>query len=86
MVEMLWEAHDPPGVLKERFGFGDAVAAGHWVAATVHEHWGIRVDSCERIVISAGNALAWVTTPSGRLLAKWSVVPSVSHACRRLLG
>jgi hypothetical protein len=28
-----------------------------------------------RIVMSAGNALAWVDTPSGWLLAKWSVVP-----------
>jgi homoserine kinase type II len=26
-------------------------------------------------VISDHNALAWVGTPSGRLLAKWSVVP-----------
>jgi hypothetical protein len=25
--------------------------------------------------MSGGNALAWVGAPSGRLLAKWSVVP-----------
>jgi homoserine kinase type II len=25
--------------------------------------------------MSAGNALAWAGTPSGRLLAKWSVLP-----------
>ena len=75
VVEMLWEPDDPHGVLEERFGFADAVSAGHWVAATVHEHWGIRIDSCERIVISDRNALAWATTPSGRLLAKWSVAP-----------
>jgi len=74
---MLWETHDPHGVLEERFGFAGAVAAGSWVAATVHKHWGIRVDSCERIVISDRNALAWVTTPSGQLLAKWSVAPAV---------
>ena len=75
-LEMLWETHDPHGVLEERFGFAGAVAAGSWVAATVHKHWGIRVDSCERIVISDRNALAWVTTPSGQLLAKWSVAPA----------
>jgi homoserine kinase type II len=74
-VEMLWETHDPHGVLEERFGFGDAVSAGRWVAATVHEHWGIRIDSCERIVMSDRNALAWVTTPSGDLLTKWSIAP-----------
>lgn len=74
-LEMLWEAHDPRGALEERFGFRDAVSAGRWVAATVHEHWGIRIDSCEQIVISDRNALAWVTTPSGRLIAKWSVAP-----------
>jgi homoserine kinase type II len=75
VVEMLWEAHDPLGALEERFSFGDAVSVGHWVAATLHEHWGIRIGSCERIVISGRNALAWATTPSGRLLAKWSVAP-----------
>ncbi|GAA4256257.1 hypothetical protein GCM10022255_068400 [Dactylosporangium darangshiense] len=45
------------------------------MADTLDERWGVRVDSCERIVMSGGNALAWVGTPSGRLLAKWSVVP-----------
>jgi homoserine kinase type II len=75
-LEMLWEPRDAHEVLAERFGFGHAVAAGRWVAATVQKHWGIRIDSCERIVISDRNALAWVTTPSGQLLAKWSVAPA----------
>jgi homoserine kinase type II len=74
-VEMLWEAHDPLGALEERFGFKDEESAGRWVAATLDEHWGVRISSCERIVISDHNALAWVGTSSGRLLAKWSVVP-----------
>lgn len=72
---MLWEPHDPLGALGERFGFGDEEAAVHWVAAQLNEHWGVRIHSCERIVISDHNALAWVGTSSGRLLAKWSVVP-----------
>ncbi|MCF0093835.1 phosphotransferase [Micromonospora sp. MH99] len=74
MVEMLWEPHDPRQALDERFGFGDAESAGRWVAAMLKEHWGVRIDSCERIVMSGGNAIAWVGVPSGRLLAKWSVV------------
>ncbi|MGV9213855.1 phosphotransferase [Micromonospora sp. RB23] len=74
MLEMLWEPHDPRHALDERFGFGDAESAGRWVAAMLKEHWGIRIDSCERIVMSGGNAIAWTGVPSGRLLAKWSVV------------
>jgi homoserine kinase type II len=74
VVEMLWEPHDPRHVLEARFGFADAISAGRWVAATLSEYWGVRVRSCERIVISDHNALAWVGTSSGRLLAKWSVV------------
>jgi homoserine kinase type II len=72
-LEMLWEAHDPHSVLAERFGFTDASSANSWVTATVYEHWGLRIESCERIVMSGRNALAWISTPAGRLLAKWSV-------------
>lgn len=75
VLEMLWEPDDPREALVERFGFGDGQAAGRWVAETLGERWGVRVDSCERIVMSGGNAMAWVGTPSGRLLAKWSVMP-----------
>lgn len=73
VLEMLWETHDPHHALDGRFGFGDGESAARWVAATLDERWGVRIDSCERIVISDYNALAWVATPSGRLLAKWSV-------------
>jgi homoserine kinase type II len=72
---MLWEAHDPRSALKERFGFIDGKSAGRWVAAMLDECWGVRVCSCDRIVISGHNALACVTTPSGALVAKWSVLP-----------
>jgi homoserine kinase type II len=75
VLEMLWEAQDPGQALDGRFGFSDGQAAGRWVAGTLDKHWGVRIDSCERIVMSSGNALAWVGTPSGRLIAKWSVVP-----------
>ncbi|UQU68431.1 phosphotransferase [Couchioplanes caeruleus] len=72
---MLWEADEPHDALGARFGFDDGPAAARWVAGMLEKHWGLRPDSCERIVMSGGNALAWVGTPSGRLLAKWSVVP-----------
>ena len=75
-VEMLWEDLDPMRTLDARFGFPDAVAAGRWIARTVYDGWGLSVESCDRIVMSDYNALAWVTTPSGRVLAKWSVAPS----------
>lgn len=75
VLEMLWEPDDPRQALEERFGFSEAEPAGRWAAAMLSEHWGIRIDSCDRIVMSGGNALAWAGAPSGRLLAKWSVVP-----------
>ncbi|MDG4829623.1 phosphotransferase [Solwaraspora sp. WMMD1047] len=75
VLEMLWEAQDPHEVLDGRFGFSDAESAGRWVIAVLDEFWDVRADACERIVMSAGNALAWVATPSGRLLVKWSVLP-----------
>jgi hypothetical protein len=53
VVEMLWEAHDPRHALDGRFGFSDEESAGRWVAAMLDEHWGVRIDSCERIVRSA---------------------------------
>ncbi len=73
-LEMLWETHDPRHALDRRFGFGDGESAGRWVTAMLAEHWGVRVRECERIVISDHNALAWVATADGRMLAKWSVV------------
>ncbi|MEV4314836.1 phosphotransferase [Actinocrispum sp. NPDC049592] len=73
VLEMLWEADDPRHALDRRFGFSEGRSAARWVAAMLADHWGVRVDSCERIVISDRNALAWVGTSSGRLLAKWSV-------------
>lgn len=74
VLEMLWEAHDPDEALDGRFGFSDGESAGRWVAAMLDEHWGVRIQSCNRIVMSDHNALGWVSTPSGRMLAKWSVV------------
>lgn len=75
VLEMLWEEHDPHQALDARFGFGDGESADRWVADALDRYWGVRVRSCDRVVMSDHNALAWVRTSSGRLLAKWSVAP-----------
>ncbi|MDY1005090.1 phosphotransferase [Curtobacterium sp. CFBP9011] len=74
-IEMLWEQDDPDEVLRNRFGFADTTALGDWVTAAVERHWGVRVGPPERVVISDGNALAWIRSADQRLLLKWSVVP-----------
>jgi homoserine kinase type II len=83
VLEMLWETFDPRRALEGRFGFSDGKSAGHWVADMLGEHWGVQIHSCDRVVISDHNALAWVHTPSGRMIAKWSVAherfPSLSE-------
>jgi homoserine kinase type II len=74
---MLWESADPEEALSERFGFADAAAAAGWISDTLWNTWAIRVDHCDRLVISAGNLLAWVTAGSRPLVAKWSVASKV---------
>lgn len=75
MLEMLWEPDDPEVMLETRFNFSDGDHAGRWVAGTLAQYWGVQVAWCERIVMSDHNALAWVGTTSGRMLAKWSIAP-----------
>jgi len=72
-LQMLWETTDPSNALSTRFGHRDADAAARWVTSTLDAQWGLVVDCCERIVMSSHNALAWVTTPAGRMVLKWSV-------------
>ncbi|MDR2987513.1 MAG: hypothetical protein LBV34_22010, partial [Nocardiopsaceae bacterium] len=55
-VEMLWEATNPSSALRDRFGFSDAADAAAWVSSTLEEVWGLRVTSCDRIVMSDRNA------------------------------
>ena len=76
-VTMLWESVDALDALKKRFGFTHAAAAADWVSDTLAARWGITVDHCDRIVISAWNAMAWLTDGERRLIAKWSAVPQL---------
>jgi homoserine kinase type II len=78
---MLWESTDPEEALSQRFGFADAFSAVGWMGDTLWDTWAITVDDCDRLVISGGNLLAWITTDDRRLTAKWSVV---SKLFRRL--
>lgn len=73
-LSMLWESADPEEALSQRFGFADAVSAAGWIGDTLWDTWAITVDGCDRLVISSGNLMAWITAGDRRLIAKWSVV------------
>jgi homoserine kinase type II len=72
---MLWESDDPADALTKRFGFADAVSALGWMGEVLLDTWAIAVGDCDRVVISDGNLLAWITADGRRLIAKWSVFP-----------
>lgn len=72
---MLWESVDPQEALTRRFGFTDAGQLADWVATVLADAWGLEAISCDQVVISAGNALVWITSSQGRMIVKWSVVP-----------
>jgi homoserine kinase type II len=74
-LEMLWESDEPRDALRDRFGFDDAEQVAGWVSGVLGDVWDVRVVSCERLVMSDANALAWVVTSSGPMIAKWSVAP-----------
>ena len=76
-LSMLWESADPGEALSQRFGFADHVSAAGWMGDTLWDTWAITVDDCDRLVISGGNLLAWITADDRRLIAKWSVVSNL---------
>ncbi|WP_040420807.1 phosphotransferase [Actinopolymorpha alba] len=73
-LTMLWESEDPQAALTRRFGFTGVDQATEWLATILARHWDLELKSCDRLVISAGNALAWVTTDRCQMVVKWSVV------------
>ena len=72
-ISMLWESTDPGSALAERFGFGSSADAIDWLGDVLAEHWGLTVTTCERLVISDANCLAWITVDGSRMIAKWSM-------------
>ncbi len=69
---MLWESTEPRGALQHRFGLDSFDEAVSWLTKVLAQDWAVDVDACERIVISDDNAIAWVRTDRGSLVAKWS--------------
>lgn len=76
-LSMLWESEDPAEQLTRRFGFRDVSAAAEWVGEVLERHWDLEVTGCDRLVISAWNAMAWITVGDRRLIAKWSAMPNL---------
>lgn len=72
-LSMLWESVDPEEALSQRFGFADAASVLGWMGDTLWDTWTIPVDDCDRLVISGGKLLAWITADDRRLIVKWSV-------------
>lgn len=69
---MLWESTEPQSALKNRFGLSSFDEAAGWLTKVLAEAWAIEVKACERIIISDHNAIAWISTDRGALVAKWS--------------
>lgn len=72
---MLWESTDPGLALRKRFGFRDGVSAAEWVADVLERYWELEAVSCDRLVISGRNVMAWVQAGGRRLVVKWSSLP-----------
>jgi homoserine kinase type II len=72
---MLWESVDPTEQLARRFGFRDSASVAEWVADALQRRWELDVTSCDRVVISDWNVMAWVMANERRLIAKWSALP-----------
>ena len=71
-LSMLWESVEPEAALEERFGFNSFGAATHWVSAVLEQTWGLTVLECSRMTISDQDAIVWVASDRGGLVAKWS--------------
>ncbi|TDE89925.1 aminoglycoside phosphotransferase [Occultella glacieicola] len=69
-LSLLWEDGHPPDSLRTRFGFTDLDDVAAWLSDVLRRHWGITVARCERVVISAHNAIAWLDTSAGPLVVK----------------
>lgn len=71
-VEMLWESVEPLSALRDRFGFDSEAVAHDWLALVLREGWSFELFAVSRMVLSGTNALAWMSTSHGLLVAKWT--------------
>ncbi|GAB3608170.1 phosphotransferase [Humibacter ginsengiterrae] len=74
---MLWEAVDSNEALTTRFGFVDSNDATSWLGDTFRHAWGLSLQSCDRLVISADKLLAWLTIDGRGLIAKCAINPAL---------
>lgn len=81
-LSMLWEKTDPLAALQRRFQFDGVESAGRWLTDLLANPYGIKVVGVDRIVISAGNFLAWLSTADGPIIAKCCAYPGIHQ--RRL--
>ncbi len=73
---MLWESTNAEAALQQRFRFAAAAQTVAWLQMTLPATYAITVQSVDRLVISAANLLAWLTTPDGPLLVKCCAEPA----------
>jgi len=71
---MLWEEEDSAEALASRFGFAKSRSVVEWMRNVMWQAWEIAIDDCDRLIISDGNLLAWISSNNTRLIMKWSVV------------
>lgn len=74
-VSMLWETVDAGAALTRRFGFATADDTVRWVAEALASRYKIELRSLDRLVISAGNLMAWTLTSEGPLIVKGCMYP-----------
>lgn len=74
-VSMLWESVDADAALTRRFGFVTADDTVRWLAGTLSSRYKIELRSVDRLVISAGNLMAWTLTSEGPLIVKACMYP-----------
>jgi len=72
-LSMLWEPTDPVEALAQRFNFESPTAVVGWLSEVLAQHWDLALSSCERLVISSGNIMAWIIVDERRMIAKWSM-------------
>ena len=72
---MLWESVDAEAALTRRFGFTTVDAAVRWLDETLSSRYKIELGTVDRLVISAGNLMAWTVTSEGPLIVKCCVSP-----------
>ncbi|ACQ81938.1 aminoglycoside phosphotransferase [Beutenbergia cavernae DSM 12333] len=76
-AEMLWETSEADDALSSRFRFSGASAAADWLVAALRATHGVEVTNVDRLVISAGNMIAFLASDVGELVVKCSAIEAL---------